>query len=188
MDLDTWLFFKINGLAGKWEALDWMMLNLSRGPSLFTIVLLLSVFWVWRRGREAFYGMPVLAGLIGVADFWGGQVKMLVARPRPCQVFQHIYELTGCGGTFSLPSNHAVNSAAAAAFLATLYPTTGWIAWPIVAFVGISRVYVGSHFVTDVVSGWALGGMLGMATAFILSRWVPFDKVAWTSRSAHRAE
>ena len=78
----------------------------------------------------------------------------------------------------SLPSNHALNSATAAAFLHMLYPSTAWITWPLVAIVGVSRVYLGAHYVSDVFGGWILGIVLGASIGFLLARSAWFGRVA----------
>jgi undecaprenyl-diphosphatase len=75
---------------------------------------------------------------------------------------------------YSFPSNHALNTAAAAAFLQVLYPTSGWISWPIVALVGFSRVYVGAHYVSDIFASWLMGGLSGAAVAWLLLQWPQF--------------
>lgn len=174
MGWDVTLFHAINGLAGQSVLLDDVMTRLGSPGQLTVPILLAFGYWVWRNPRQAFIGTPTLAVLIVVVDFIGAQVKHLTARPRPCQVFQQVQEVVGCGGTFSFPSNHALNTATAAAFFQVLYPATGWVSWPLVALIGFSRVYVGGHFVTDVMGGWALGAVFGAATAFTLHRWARF--------------
>jgi undecaprenyl-diphosphatase len=174
MGMDESLCRAINGLAGQSAIADWFMLALAQSSNLLLPGLLVFVYWFWRDKREALVGSAVLAGVIVGNDFIGAQVKHLVARPRPCQVLDAIHQLAGCGGTFSFPSNHAMNTAAAAAFAQVLYPATGWVTWPLVALIGVSRVYVGAHYASDVVGAWILGGLLGAGAGLALRRWSIF--------------
>ncbi len=175
MEWDPTVFQAINGLAGQSALLDEVMVRLGRPGQLIVPILLAFGYWIWMHRRQALIGTPTLAVLIVLVDFIGAQLKHLTARPRPCQVLPHVHEVVGCGGTFSFPSNHALNTATAAAFFQVLYPATGWVSWPLVAVIGFSRVYVGGHYVTDVVGGWALGGVFGTAVAFALLRWSKFQ-------------
>lgn len=63
--------------------------------------------------------------------------------------------------TFSFPSGHAMGSATLAAAVVLLVSHTRW-RWPaallgaaFVAWVGASRVYLGVHFPSDILAGWA---------------------------------
>ncbi|KPK16988.1 MAG: hypothetical protein AMK69_25960, partial [Nitrospira bacterium SG8_3] len=76
--------------------------------------------------------------------------------------------LVGCGGSFSMPSNHAMNSGTVVTFLVMLYPAMGWILWPFLGLIGLSRVYLGAHYVTDVLVGVALGALLGGGVGFLI--------------------
>ena len=172
--MDETLFRTINGLAERFPMADWFMLLLAEPSNLFLPGLLVFAYWAWADKRQAIVGSLVLTTVILVNDFIGAQVKYLVARPRPCRVLETVHELTGCGGTYSFPSNHAMNTAAAAAFAQILYPASGWVTWPLVALIGFSRVYVGAHYVSDVGGAWALGGVLGAAAGFALLRWSVF--------------
>lgn len=172
MTWDLQLFAAMNGLAGHSAVLDDVMLMLGRPSSLWVPGLLAGTYWVWMNRREAFIALPTLLSLIIVADAFGARLKDLVARPRPCHVLQVTHDLYGCGKTFSFPSNHAVNTAAAAAFLHVLYPRSGWVTWPTVALIGLSRVYTGGHYVTDVLGGWVIGIGLGLGAAWLYRRWV----------------
>ena len=103
--------------------------------------------------------MLALAGAVALTDV----VKPLVGRARPA-----IGPLVG-GDGFAFPSGHAVQSVAVYGALA--YLVAGWVrtwrskvalwtvALAIVLLVGFSRVYLGMHWTTDVLGGYALGSV-----------------------------
>ncbi len=178
MSLDESLVLAINGLAGKSPAADQFFLILGNRSTLYIPGALAIGFWLWLAWREALLGGGALAGAVGLADFLGGQLKWVFERVRPCRALDAIVKIegSGCGGLFSFPSNHAINTAAAAAFLQVLYPRSGWVSWPIVGLIGFARVYVGAHYVTDVVGGWVIGGAIGGGIAWALLQWSAFRK------------
>jgi undecaprenyl-diphosphatase len=189
MGLDETLFHSINGVAGRSSLLDWVMVELAKPGNLLYPVLLAAAYWFWTNRRECLIGSVVLAGVIGTADALGTQLKGLVQRPRPCVTLSDVHQLLGCGGAFSFPSNHAANTAAAAAFFQILYPRSGWISWPLVLAIGLSRVYIGAHYLTDVLGGWVVGGLIGAGVAWFLRNWSRFRPVSAqdTARSAPQA-
>lgn len=178
MSLDESLFYAINGLAGRSPSVDQFFLLLVNRSTLYVPAACAIVWWIWAYRREALYGGPLLAVSVGLADFLGGQLKWVFERVRPCRALSHAISVEpgGCGGLFSFPSNHAVNTAAAAAFIQVLYPKAGWVCWPIVVLVGFARVYVGAHYVSDVLGGWVMGGVIGGGLAWFLLQWPDFRK------------
>ncbi|MDL2247690.1 phosphatase PAP2 family protein [Bacteroides sp. OttesenSCG-928-J23] len=107
-------------------------------------------------------GVPVAASAAGAAGL-NLLIKHLFLRPRP-ELLRLVAE-TG----YSFPSSHSVTSAAVAAVLALAALRRGrspglaalWAAYPLL--VGISRVYLGVHHAGDVLAGWLLGPIIGMA-------------------------
>ena len=176
MNWDQSLFFAINGLAGRAPARDQFFLHLGHFGTFYVPIALAICYWIWIDWREAAIGGATLAGVIGSIDFFGGQLKWVVGRVRPCRALTQavVLEPGGCGGLYSFPSNHALNTAAAAAFLQVLYPKSGWISWPIVSLVGFSRVYVGAHYVSDIIASWLMGGLSGAGLAWLLLQWPKF--------------
>jgi undecaprenyl-diphosphatase len=159
MSWDESFFRAINGLAGQSAWIDQWALSLSQSSLLWVPGIVLGAYWLWLSRREALLGAPALAATIGFADFLGARLKDI-----------HQVE-SACGKVFSFPSNHAINTALAAAFLQILYPRSGWVSWPLVGLIGLSRVYIGAHYFTDVLGGWVIGGLIGAGAAWLLLRY-----------------
>ena len=109
--------------------------------------------------------------LVGwIAAFAGGGVldlalKYVIHRPRPTGATAFLY-----GGSFSFPSGHAMGSLIGYGMLAYLliahWPwarrhQTGVLtfAFLLVLSIGLSRLYLGVHFLSDVIGGYAAGAV-----------------------------
>ena len=176
MSFDEEWFRVINGWAGQSTALDWFMFQCSQESILLLPGILAVAYWGWMNWEETKFAAPSLGLLIGFSDLLGGQLKNLLARPRPCQILSNVHEMVGCGGSFSLPSNHALNSSTAIAFLITLYPSLGWVGWPLMGCIGLSRIFLGAHYPTDVLFGWGIGVVLGGGGGYLLKKKIFFPK------------
>ncbi|GAB4564557.1 MAG: hypothetical protein Kow0047_14410 [Anaerolineae bacterium] len=67
----------------------------------------------------------------------------------------------------SFPSGHATRMGTVAVFLPALFPQWGWIVWPLIAWVGWSRVALGVHYLLDVVTGFVLGAIIAFVLAVV---------------------
>lgn len=108
-----------------------------------------------QRWRAALY---LLVATGGAVAFVGG-VKRFIQRPRPISIYDGLAE-------YSFPSGHASMSVVLYGFLAVLLAQGAPPAWRrIIAFatllliglIALSRVYLGAHWLTDVLAGLAFG-------------------------------
>ncbi|MBF0170375.1 MAG: phosphatase PAP2 family protein [Nitrospinae bacterium] len=130
----------------------------------------------WRRGLAA---IVIALAAVGVGDGMGHYlIKPLFARPRPCIALpDEIVPLVGCVDSYSFPSNHAINSMAAAVALGMFFPKLRWPLVGLAALVAVSRVVVGAHYVADVTAGALLGAFLGWGMARVARRFgAPFPQ------------
>jgi undecaprenyl-diphosphatase len=200
-----WGFLYLAGEVGEGEtaAFDRTLIlalrqhdpNLLRGPAWlhetarditalggFTVlglvtVAALAVLIVYRRRRQAIVFAVAAIG----AQILAETIKHVVGRPRPSFVTQ--YDLIASS---SFPSGHAMMAPAIyftlAAIVAAgeLRPAARALLMAgsvvLVVAIGISRVYLGVHWPTDVIAGWTLGSTVALA-AWLALRW-PIRTVA----------
>jgi undecaprenyl-diphosphatase len=123
------------------------------------VVISVALFVALQR-RWGIMWLVLIASLGGMALSAG--TKHIVGRERP-EVVPHLREVQ----TPSFPSGHATLSAAVyltlgavlAQVVRGLYTRMYCLVLPMVAvaLIGASRVYLGVHYPTDVLAGWALG-------------------------------
>lgn len=144
------------------------------GMALMAIVGAVLLWWA-RRDAEA---AVVLAAAAGAAVLVNG-FKTLYDRPRPPVGEQLTIETNP-----SLPSGHALGSMVVIGVLAAVVvlvvrPMAVRVlaivaATLTVATIGISRLYLGVHWTTDVLTGWFLGGAwLALCVTFLCVMRVP---------------
>lgn len=168
---DKALFLLINGL-GRSAFLDLLMPFITNKWNFilpFFLLALSLLLWGGRKGRIT---LLLAIVLVVLADGSSTILKHLFQRARPCQVLHQIHVLVKCSGSFSFPSNHAVNAFA----LATLFGATSRrLLVPLFALavlVGYSRVYVGVHYPFDVVAGGLWGTAWALALVAFMQRFL----------------
>lgn len=141
-------------------------------------VLVCAVLLGTRRWIDALFWTLATGG----AALLNGLAKFGFARARP-ELWQSLAPET----SFSFPSGHAMQSmAVAAALIVLLWPTAA--RWPLLALgaaftllVGLSRVYLGVHYPSDVLAGWCASLAWVSGLGFLFYRHVGRRQVNDTS-------
>jgi membrane-associated phospholipid phosphatase len=162
--LDWGLFF----ILSLQETSAWltgpMNLFTFTGTAEFFLLIMPAIYWCW----DSRLGLRIgLATLISLAV--NLILKVVFHEPRPYWVDPQVRLLTEPESSFGVPSGHAQNSVIIWGLLAAyLNRPWSWLAAiAIIVFTGLSRVYLGVHFPTDVLAGWILGVViLGLFLTF----------------------
>jgi undecaprenyl-diphosphatase len=111
------------------------------------------------------------AGLaVGLAALAVTALKETFDRARPPLADASLSAVGPIPESASFPSGHSATAFAAAVAVGLLYPRLRRPLLALAALVAISRVYLGVHYVSDVVVGTVLGVAVGLATAWIVRR------------------
>jgi membrane-associated phospholipid phosphatase len=183
LHIDHNLFWFINSLHCAF--LDNFFLittNLGNGWVVTPVLLLIAFIKVPRQKLGPFIISATLfmvgSGLINT------QIKQSLDRQRPLTFFANEtgprsdkqYPVHAIGERLyhnSFPSGHSNTAFAAATLLALSFGGMYWLAFVVAGFVGYSRIYLGTHFPSDVVAGALLG--------FIVM-WIWFKLYLWYDR------
>ncbi len=141
------------------------------------ILVMMVLFF---RHRKEVLWIPLIGIVVTIISFLG---KQFFKEPRPGAfaaeswfadqiiLVDGIQPLTGLT---SFPSGHTMSAFALACFIIYLFPLKkGWLffVFSLAILVGLSRIYLVMHFLRDVLTGSIIGVIVGMAMAYIHSRY-----------------
>lgn len=159
--LDSLLFFLINHNLQN-SFFDIVMPFITKKAWLIFLPLYL---WCFAKDRKT----ATIALVLGLSSLllsdWGSNaLKHFFERVRPCSELDGVRVLVGCGKSFSMPSNHAVN---AFAFITPFFilqrNRVRYLFVAVALLVGFSRIYVGVHYPSDVIVGALIGLLVSMS-------------------------
>ena len=130
---------------------------------------LLLVAWL---GLKRWMREGLFAGIaLGGSALHNLGTKQLFARDRPS-----LWESIAPESTYSFPSGHAMGSMTLACVLVLLAWRTRWRWWVAVpaggfaVAVGMSRIYLGVHYPSDILAGWAAASAWAVSTWLVVFR------------------
>lgn len=195
--MDETLLIAINqGWASP--AMDMLFLWLSsRAGFGFPLMLIFLALLAKRWGREGVKLWFLIVGAVLLGDLIGNLLKHLLQQPRPCVVlFEQLRSPTRvpgtpCAGMVSgMPSNHTLNFFLFAVLVGRLMHSwgIGLALGVIAAAVGLSRIYLGVHYPSQVLAGFALGTTLGWLAATAAIRYLPWvQRIHLSYRTRHQS-
>lgn len=142
--------------------LAWVLHQLSRSTEIRTVAA--------NAATMAFY---VLAS-VGLAALIVNILKRLIGRPRPVMSSDHgLFGFNPLSHNFdfeSFPSGHATTNGALFMALALLFPCFRWPLLTIGICFALTRILIGVHFPSDVITGFGFGMWFAFAVAVWFSR------------------
>ena len=167
---DAVRFFFYDMRSGALTSAAKVMTYLGNWQSVTALCIILLII----KPTRIRYGIPVSAGAISVTVI-NKIIKNLVRRDRPDQIYHLIKQ-----GGYSFPSGHSITSMFVFGILIYLVRVnvqdrtaanilTVVLTIPMVC-IGLSRIYLGVHYPTDVLAGWALGVAVMMGVIEIADR------------------
>ncbi len=163
--------------AEPWDSF-WQFITVFADPLTLTLVVIGVFVLSWLGDRIDLAALIVFGSVSSSVLLW--TLKHLFGRDRP-PVADRLLEVHG----LAFPSGHTLNATVvyglAALICYQLYP---WIrahppallaAPALIGAIGISRVYLGVHWTSDVIAGWCIG-LLWLGVCLVLhqrvSRWI----------------
>lgn len=130
------------------------------GDGLFWYALMAALLV---SGRDAAV-QPVLHMMaVGLACTVGySWLKARTLRPRPYQAHADIERFAAPLDRFSFPSGHTLHAVAFTLVALGYYPALAWLLWPFTLLVALSRVVLGLHYPSDVLTGAVLGAAVAL--------------------------
>jgi membrane-associated phospholipid phosphatase len=145
------------------------------GTEYFFMAVIPAIYWCWSTALGLRIGL-----LLMISASLNSIFKLVFHQPRP-----YWYDTRVAGlaeeSSFGLPSGHAQNAVVVwGGIAAWIRRPWAWIvAILLILAIGLSRIYLGVHFPTDVLAGWLIGAVI-----LVIYLWLEMPVKAWLGRQS----
>lgn len=159
--------FRFINLGLQNRVFDFVMPALSTSPLLGPVAAIILIALLVKGGtRGRLCVFFILLALVVGDTVICRLLKESIGRPRPFEVMAEARVLIGKGGSASMPSSHMANWVAVACAASIFYRRSLKYLLAIAIAVGVSRIYNGVHYPSDVLAG----ALVAVAYTFGLAR------------------
>ena len=162
----------ITNTFGENKAFAWFWRVITELGSAWLLIALVVVLMAIKKTRKLGFYMLIAIGGTWVLN--SVIIKEIVARPRPFVADPELVKLCELvkmefPDGFSMASGHASITMAVAMSVFMFNKKWGGISFIYPFMVGISRVCLCVHYLTDVLTGWIIGAVVAIAVYYVLN-------------------
>lgn len=134
--------------------------TISKSGDGYLYPVMTLVFWLMNRQLGAMLFSSALAAFSIELPLYK-LVKHVVRRARPCNALASVESRMRLLDRFSFPSGHTAGAFLMATVVSFFYPLISAVFFTWAMLVGVSRIYLGVHYPTDVLAGMVVGIFCG---------------------------
>lgn len=165
-------------LHNRADLIDGFMIWLTNPLTTVTIFLLMTTLFLWEeKKREWIIPLWLSIGITAIATIF---IKIIVSRARPFEALM-LPLIQGAKYSFaawntSFPSLHTAAAFSLVPILDKEFPRLKWF-WIILALlISFSRLYVGVHYLSDILAGCLIGLLTGFGILHLEKKCKVFKK------------